>query len=218
MLSKFNLNFNVMLDNKTKMKVIMLPLLFLSLAAGSNRTIIQDLRIDVKQNGLILTLQSNDAVKYENITGWINEDWFYLTIHEAIGDSISISSTHFSSPILHIQNSNSGESTQLSLRLKNPIDQYDVYLSNNNRTIQVALYYPAETMITMLDQQDLSGYQEKLKLHHRLISVSYFAGVALSISGILSGDGSSSGNSELSLGLVILIITYVFDHSLEQSN
>ncbi|MFQ6676820.1 MAG: hypothetical protein ACE5D0_00750 [Fidelibacterota bacterium] len=200
------------------MKPILLPLLLICLTAGRSQTIIQDLTIDVKQNGLFLTLQSNDAIKYNNITGWVNEDWFYVTIHKAISDTISILSTPFSSPILKVQNSNSPGSTQLSFRLKNPIDHYEFYLSNNNRTIEIVLYYPPQTVLAMLDKPEHNHYQENLTLHHRLINVSYFTGAALSISGILSKDGSSFGNSELSLGLIILIITYVFDQSLEQSN
>ncbi len=69
----------------------------------------------------------------------------------------------------------------------------------------------------MLDEADYGQYQAKLKLRNRLINVSYFTGAALSISGILSGDGSSSENVELSLGLILLLLTYLYDNVLDKS-
>lgn len=179
---------------------------------------IQDLDINIKHNGLFLTLHASEPIDPKNITGWLNEDWFYITIYNAIGDSIQLSSTHFSYPVLEVQNSNTAESSQLAIRIKGHVEQFEFYFSNNDRTVSAALYYPAETVVAMLNEADYEHYQTKLKLKNRLINVSYFAGVALSISGILSGDGSSSENVELSLGLIILILTYLFDNVLDKSN
>ena len=182
---------------------------------AQDKAVIQDLDIKLKQNGLFLTLEASEPLKREYIAGWFNEDWFYITILNAIGDSSQLSSTHFSYPVLEVQNSNTAESIQLAIRIKGHIENFEFYLSNNNQTLLIALYYPAETVIAMLNEADNEQYQAKLKLKNRLINMSYFAGAALSISGILSGDGSSSGNQELSIGLIILILTYLYDNVLE---
>ncbi len=193
---------------------IILLLLMCSLPA-QDKAVIQNLDIKIKQNGLFLTLEASKPLKREYITGWFNEDWFYITILNAIGDSSQLSSTRFSYPVLKVQNSNTAESIQLAVRVKGNIENFEFYLSNNDRTLLAALYYPAETVIAMLNEADNEQYQAKLKLKNRLINMSYFAGAALSISGILSGDGSSSGNQELSIGLIILILTYLYDNVLE---
>ncbi len=197
-------------------KTNILILLFICSLPAQDKAMIQNLDIDIKQNGLFLTLHASEPLKREYITGWINEDWFYITIHNAMGDSTQLSSTNFSYPVLEVQNSNTAESIQLAIRIRGHIEQFEFYLSNNDRTLLAALYYPAETVIAMLDKKESKDYQAKLKLKNRLINMSYFAGAALSVSGILSGDGSSSGNLELSLGLIILIVTYLFDNSLDQ--
>ncbi|MCH7613854.1 MAG: hypothetical protein IIB45_10915 [Candidatus Marinimicrobia bacterium] len=200
---------------KKKTYIIFLPLIC-SLSA-QEKVMIQDLDIDIKQNGLFLTLHASEPLNREFITGWLNEDWFYITIHNAIGDSIQLSSTHFSYPVLEVQNSSTAESIQLAIRIKEHIEHFEFYFSNNDRTVLAALYYPAETVLAMIDEADDEHYQSKLALRNRLINVSYFAGAALSISGILSGDGSSSNNIELSLGLIILILTYLIDNFLDKT-
>ena len=192
--------------NKT---VIVLSIL-ISMSYGQSKSLLNNLRIEPKQNGIFLTIQSSSPLKIENIIGWVNDDWFYITVHEAVGDSISIQTAQYSYPVITVENTNAEESTQIALRLHGKIENFEFYLSDNKQTIIAALYYSAESVVALLDEKQLEDYSS-YKLNSRLKSVFYLTGGALTISGVISGDGSKGNNTELALGLTILACTYFYD-------
>mgnify|MGYP000695815078 FL=1 len=192
--------------NKT---VIVLSIL-ISMSYGQSKILLNNLRIEPKQNGIFLTIQSSSPLKIENIIGWVNDDWFYITVHEAVGDSISIQTAQYSYPVITVENTNAEESTQIALRLHGKIENFEFYLSDNKQTIIAALYYSAESVVALLEEKQLEDYSS-YKLNSRLKSVFYLTGGALTISGVISGDGSKGNNTELALGLTILACTYFYD-------
>jgi len=192
--------------NKT---VIVLSIL-ISMSYGQSKILLNNLRIEPKQNGIFLTIQSSSPLKIENIIGWVNDDWFYITVHEAVGDSISIQTAQYSYPVITVENTNAEESTQIALRLHGKIENFEFYLSDNKQTIIAALYYSAESVVALLEEKQLVDYSS-YKLNSRLKSVFYLTGGALTISGVISGDGSKGNNTELALGLTILACTYFYD-------
>jgi len=192
--------------NKT---VIVLSIL-ISMSYGQSKSLLKNLRIEPKQNGIFLTIQSSSPLKIENIIGWVNDDWFYITVHEAVGDSISIQTAQYSYPVITVENTNAEESTQIALRLHGKIENFEFYLSDNKQTIIAALYYSAESVVALLEEKQLEDYSS-YKLNSRLKSVFYLTGGALTISGVISGDGSKGNNTELALGLTILACTYFHD-------
>jgi len=194
------------LTNKT---VIVLSIL-ISMSYGQSKSLLNNLRIEPKQNGIFLTIQSSSPLKIENIIGWVNDDWFYITVHEAVGDSISIQTAQYSYPVITVENTNAEESTQIALRLHGKIENFEFYLSDNKQTIIAALYYSAESVVALLEEKQLEDYSS-YKLNSRLKSVFYLTGGALTISGVISGDGSKGNNTELALGLTILACTYFYD-------
>jgi len=177
---------------------------------GNDLIRIKNLRIDSKANGLFISIDTSMPLSMEKLTGWINDDWFYLTVHEGIGDSAAITSTPFSFPVLDIDNTNSDESTQLAIRLSGQIENFELYLSQDKHTIIVALYYPAETVLTLMERQEEYG-THLFTLDKRLQTVLYLSGTALAISGIIYGDDSHGQNVELLLGVGILICTFIYD-------
>ena len=133
-----------------------------------------------------------------------------MTIHHAQGDTNELRSMQLLQPVIALENTNAEESTQLALRLKEKIENYEFYLSEDKHTIIAALYYPSETVVAFLDQNKSKKYS-KYKLNSHLRSVFYLTGGALTISGVISGDGSDGKNTGLILGLVILAGTYFYD-------
>ena len=191
-------------------KTIAVMLLLTGMSNGQEKSLLNDLHIDTKQNGLFLTLQSSLPLNIENITGWINDDWFYMTVHQAIGDTIALRSTPPIYPVLAVENTNTEESTQLTIRINGRIENFEFYLSDDRQTIIVALYYPAETVVALMEQ-DQSADFSNYKSDSRLRTVFYFTGIAFTISGVISGDGSDEVNTELALGIIILAGTYIYD-------
>ena len=191
-------------------KTIAVLLLLTGMSNGQEKSLLNDLQIDTKQNGLFLTLQSSLPLNIENITGWINEDWFYMTVHQAVGDTITLRSTPLIYPVLAVENANAEESTQLAIRINGKIENFEFYLSDDRKTIIAALYYPAETVVAFMEQKQAVGYSS-YKLDSRLRIVFYLTGTAFTISGVISGDGSDEMNTELALGIIILAGTYIYD-------
>ena len=191
-------------------KTIAVLLLLTGMSNGQEKSLLNDLQIDTKQNGLFLTLQSSLPLNIENITGWINEDWFYMTVHQAVGDTITLRSTPLIYPVLAVENANAEESTQLAIRINGKIENFEFYLSDDRKTIIAALYYPAETVVALMEQKQAGGYSS-YKLDSRLRTVFYLTGTAFTISGVISGDGSDEMNTELALGIIILAGTYFYD-------
>ncbi len=191
-------------------KTIFLLLLLTGISKGQEKSYINDLRIDPKQNGLFLTVRSSSPLKIENLTGWVNENWFYMTVHQAYGDTTALRSTPLVNPVITIENTNAEESTQLALRINGQIENFEFYLSDDKQTIIAALYYPAETVVALMEQNQTAGYSS-YKLSSRLRTVFYLTGAALTISGVISGDGSEQGNTELTLGIIILAGTYIYE-------
>lgn len=198
--------------NKKKFnkKTVIVLFLLINISFGQEKSLLNNLQIEPKQNGLFLTLQSSKPLKIDNIAGWTNEDWFYMTIHKAEGDTISLRTTTINFPVLTIENTNAEESTQLAIRIAGKIENFELYLSDNKQTIIAALYYPAETVLALMEKEQASGLSS-YKIDSRLRTVFYLTGFAFTISGIISGDGSDEKNIELSLGMIILAATYIYD-------
>lgn len=176
---------------------------------GQDQNELTNLRIEAKQNGLFLTVDSSKPLSIENITGWVNEDWFYMTVHQATGDSVDICSTPFSPPIMDIDNTNTDESTQIAIRINGQVENFELYLSENDQTIIAALYYPAETILAMVENEE-NELSTNITLSSKLKHVLFLLGGALTISGVISGDGSNDGQMELILGLAILVGTHIY--------
>lgn len=204
------LSFFYMIRKMFTTKTVIVLLILTGISNGKDKALLNDLNIDTKQNGIFLTLQSSLPLRIENITGWVNKDWLYMTVHEAVGDTIELRSTQLIHPILALDNTNAEESTQLALRIKGEIENYEFYLSEDKHTIIIAIYYPAETVVALLEQSE-SKRISRYMLNSRLRSVFYLTGGALTISGVISGDGSDGENIELTLGLIILSVTYLYD-------
>jgi|TARA_B100001079_G_scaffold178723_1_gene153581 hypothetical protein len=201
--------------NKMKFTKITIILCFLlnGQSYGQGTIELENLNIDAKQNGLFLAIHSSGSLSMEKITGWVNGDWFYMTVHEAQGDSAEICSAPYSFPVLEIDNTNTEESTQLAIRVSGQIENFELYLSEDKHTIIAALYYPAETVIALMEKTE-KGAPPPYSLNSRIINVLYLTGTALTISGVISGDGSDN-NTELVLGLSVLTCTYLYDRFLK---
>jgi len=201
-----------MLKKMTNKKTFLYLSILISMCFGQEKAFIENLRIETKQNGLFLTLEASRPLLRENLTGWIHDDWFYMTIYQATGDSNRIQSINYTYPVLDVQNSNAAESTQIAIRFSGNIDQYEFYFSNNNRRVKAMLYYPPEMVVAMLDQEKIVSKKTKSTMNNTLVKLSYFTGAALTVSGVIAGDGKESGQAEITTGLIILGITYIYEH------
>ena len=71
--------------------------LFTLLSTASSfaeQTMLQNITLDVKQNGILIDMELDKSIDQKNIVVWqSNSDWFYITLYQVTGDSNRLSLT-----------------------------------------------------------------------------------------------------------------------------
>ena len=109
-------------------------LLFLSLATiifGQNNRI-ENIDISTKKNGVSIKILANFSIQPSQITGWYNQSnsWYYITIYNAFGDTVSLGKTKTNYPITDIEAIKIGESIQLGFKMSQPVENFEFYHNN----------------------------------------------------------------------------------------
>ena len=181
---------------------------------------ISNLKIDIKQNGVFVQMKSSIPINIQNVTGWSTETgWFYITILNAISDSVSISNSTYKFPITNIQTANSEESTQIALRLEREVESFEFYQSDTPPEILLSLRFPVHEVFVQskndIQNNISSSYlykrPDKSTKYKRIRTGLYLVGTSLTIAGAMDRDNSEEMNWELPTGIIILTGTYFFD-------
>ena len=98
---------------------------------------IKNLKIESKNNGTVIQLDSNKKINLENVTAWYSSEWFYMTIYAASADSLSLVN-YKNDSLKSIEVSNSDESAQIALQLFSNIESFEIN-SPKRKTLQFFL-------------------------------------------------------------------------------
>ncbi len=98
---------------------------------------IKNLKIESKNNGTVIQLDSNKKINLENVTAWYSSEWFYMTIYAANADSLSLVN-YKNDSLKSIEVSNSDESAQIALQLFSNIESFEIN-SPKRKTLQFFL-------------------------------------------------------------------------------
>ena len=98
---------------------------------------IKNLKIESKNNGTVIQLDSNKKINLENVTAWYSSEWFYMTIYSANADSLSLVN-YKNDSLKSIEVSNSDESAQIALQLFSNIESFEIN-SPKRKTLQFFL-------------------------------------------------------------------------------
>ena len=98
---------------------------------------IKNLKIESKNNGTVIQLDSNKKINLENVTAWYSSEWFYITIYAANADSLSLVN-YKNDSLKSIEVSNSDESAQIALQLFSNIESFEIN-SPKRKTLQFFL-------------------------------------------------------------------------------
>jgi N-acetylmuramoyl-L-alanine amidase len=105
---------------------------------------IRDLVLQNFKNGSTLRIETTRLFKEKDINIWEGRNgWLYCTIYGATGDTIQLNRTYDSGILRRIIPIQSGETFQLSIRLRNRIAGYDFYIDPDTRSININLRKPA---------------------------------------------------------------------------
>ncbi len=121
---------------------------------AQTKSIVTHVNIENKKNGAFVKLFVTAPVDPKHITGWTSNDgWFYITILNAIADSGRVASTENTYPISQIQVDNAAESTQIALKVKERIENFEFYQSKSPPEILLSLRFPIDDVASVLQQE-----------------------------------------------------------------
>ena len=217
------------INKQINIAIICLTLGIVSINAQT-KSIITHINIENKKNGAFVKLFTTSPVEQKHITGWISDDgWFYITVMGAITDSGRVASSEIKHPISEIQVDNTDESTQIALKVKETIENFEFYQSKSPPEILVSLRFPIYEVAAVLEQERESmGSAESITTeedqfdtdagvlipdqYKRIRTALYLSGASLTIAGAALESSKSEGFSwEIPTGLAVLVGTFIYD-------
>ncbi len=214
-----------------RLNIVIICILFGIVSINAQtKSIITHVNIDSKKNGAFVKLFVTSPVDPKHITGWSSNDgWFYITILNAIADSGRVASTENKYPISQIQVDNAEESTQIAMKVKERVENFEFYQSKSPPEILLSLRFPIGDVASVLQQErkDMRSSEAvttengqieadtgmKIPDQYKRIRASlYLAGASLTIAGAaLETSKSESFNWEVPTGLAIIAGTFIYD-------
>ena len=182
------------------------------LPANTNR--LYGIAFETKQNGLIVEFEFEKPMSPDSISAWqAGSGWFYFTLYNVVADSGDLSRIRIPQEILSFQPIISQESTQLGIRLRQSIEQYDFVKVDDPKLLLANLHYSTEKFASL---PAVAKYQqERRQFSSRFIrarSWLYITGAGLTMTGLLKDESVSAENNwELVIGIVTLAATYILD-------
>ena len=201
-----------MVGNRVGPILLIILIAVYTLSAEANR--LTGIGFDPKQNGLIVELEFERPMSPDSISAWqAGSGWFYFTLYNVEADSAKLSGIKIQREIVSFQPIVSTGSTQLGIRLRQPIEQYDIIGSDDPGSLLANLYYSTESFAEL---PAVAGYQKRERefssLFARTRSWLYITGAGLTMTGLMkNGPGPIEDSWELRTGIVTLVATYILD-------
>ena len=116
-------------------------LIFSSLLGNMNAHQVQLVTYHEKTNGVLIRVVVSNVPEVDDIAGWVGqENWFYLTLNEAVFAEDVLENLKASSPILEIEGIQNQQSVQIGFLMENFISDYEIFHSPSNRIFLIHLW------------------------------------------------------------------------------
>ena len=117
-------------------------LIFSSLLGNMNAHQVQLVTHHEKTNGVLIRVVVSNVPEVDDIAGWVGqENWFYLTLNEAVFAENVLENLKASSPILEIEGIQSQQSVQIGFLMENYISDFEIFHSPSNRVFLIHLWH-----------------------------------------------------------------------------
>ena len=181
-------------------------LLFLSLSSiifGQNNRI-ENIDISTKKNGVSIKILANFSIQPSQITGWYNQSnsWYYITIYNAFGDTVSLGKTKTNYPITDI------EAIKIGFKMSQPVENFEFY-HNNTQELLIALRFPLSNVLASMEE-DRPVVSMQTSQTNSVSKVFYLLGS--SIIGLEILNSKSNESWKVSIGLSVIFIGYLYEH------
>ena len=117
-------------------------LIFSSLLGNMNAHQVQLVTHHEKTNGVLIRVVVSNVPEVDDIAGWVGqENWFYLTLNEAVFAENVLENLKASSPILEIEGIQNQQSVQIGFLMESYISDFEIFHSPSNRVFLVHLWH-----------------------------------------------------------------------------
>ncbi|HDR05901.1 MAG TPA: N-acetylmuramoyl-L-alanine amidase [Candidatus Marinimicrobia bacterium] len=117
---------------------------------------VQDITFREFKNGTIIRIQTTEKYRKEHCKLWEGpNNWLYFTLYEATADTAAFAKTFSEGTVREMVPIQTGESLQLSFRLRKKLSSYDFYIEENPRSIVITLRTPVtgDTQTQLLEKR-----------------------------------------------------------------
>ena len=95
-----------------------------------------------KTNGVLIRIVVSNAPDANNIAGWVGqENWFYLTLNEAVFAENVLENLKAKPPLLEIEGIQNQESVQVGFLMENYISDFEIFHSPSNRVFLIHIWH-----------------------------------------------------------------------------
>ena len=103
---------------------------------------IDSMVIESKSNGIIIIMKLDTLQQTNQINAWqAKTGWFYLTIFNTKGDSANIKPDTIPREIKELQIIDIKESTQIGIKINEPIEDYNFIYNDYDQSITANLFF-----------------------------------------------------------------------------
>ena len=117
-------------------------LIFSTLLGNMNAHQVQLVTHHEKTNGVLIRVVVSNVPEVKDIAGWVGqENWFYLTLNEAVFAEGVLENLVTSSPILEIEGIQNKQSVQIGFLMENYISDFEIFHSPSNRVFLIHVWH-----------------------------------------------------------------------------
>ena len=117
-------------------------LIFSSLLGNMNAHQVQLVTHHEKTNGVLIRVVVSNVPEVDDIAGWVGqENWFYLTLNEAVFAENVLENLKAGSPILEIEGIQNQQSVQIGFLMENYISDFEIFHSPSNRVFLIHIWH-----------------------------------------------------------------------------
>jgi len=123
------------------MKSWVFALIFSTLLGNMSAHQVQMVTSHEKTNGVLLRIVVNNIPNVKNIAGWIGqENWFYLTLNEAVFAENVLANLKPTKPLLEVEGIQNEQSVQIGFLMPYQISDFEIFHSSSNRIFLIHIW------------------------------------------------------------------------------
>ena len=116
--------------------------IFSTLLGNMNAHQVQLVTYHEKTNGVLIRIVVSSAPEVNNIAGWVGqENWFYLTLNEAVFAENVLENLNAKPPLLEIEGIQNQESVQVGFLMEDYISDFEIFHSPTNRVFLIHIWH-----------------------------------------------------------------------------